>query len=312
MKIALFFVSAILTLIIVTGVYVFIIACVRKKEISWLDSEAIKGTGYERFGGLILKSYEWICTHKHQDVFVDSSDGLRLHGLWIPADNAKGTILLAHGYNSTILVDFGKAMELYHDTGFNLLVPDQRCHGRSQGRIITFGVKESDDMLHWINYHNEHFGNYQMVLSGLSMGASTMMYLADHDLPDNVKGIIVDCGFTSPAEIISVVFKRKVHLPAYPAILATDLVARVVSGFSLFSKDSRRTLRNNKLPILMIHGKEDDFVPCSMTEQAYTVCSGDKQLLLVENAGHGLSFLHAPEKYIELVQSFLKRNIEGI
>lgn len=311
LKIALFFALAIVLLIIVSGIYVFIIACVRSKEISWLDPEGLKGTGYERFEKLIQSSHNWLMSHTTQDIYVESKDGLKLHGIWVPADDPKGTVMLAHGYKSTMLVDFGKAIELYHDMGFNLLLPEQRAHGKSQGRIITFGVKESEDMLCWLKYHNEHFGNHQMILSGLSMGASTMMYLADRDLPENVKGIIVDCGFTSPAEIISSVFTKTTHLPAVPVIWITDLIARAVGGFSLYGRDSRKTLPLNTLPILMIHGKEDTFVPCKMTEQGYEVCGGNKQLLLVDNAGHGLSFLYAPEEYKALVKDLLNRTIEG-
>lgn len=199
---------------------------------------------------------------------------------------------------------------LYHDLGFNVLLPQQRSHGQSQGRVITFGVKESRDMLGWIKMHNSVFGANPIILSGLSMGASTMMYLADKELPANVKGIIVDCGFTSPAAIISAVFKRVTHLPAAPVIWVTDICARLFGRFSLYDCDSRKTLAHNKLPIIMVHGKEDNFVPCYMTQQGYDCCTGEKKLLLAEGAGHGLSFLYATQEYIQMVKQFIKDHIE--
>lgn len=310
-RIVLLVVLALVFLIIFTGVYVFVSACVRKRERPWLDSEALKGTTYEKYDKLIHESHQWLIDHRAQDIYTHSDDGLKLHGLWVPAENAKGTIILAHGYRSTILVDFGKAMMLYHDLGFNVLLPQQRSHGQSQGRLITFGVKESRDMLKWLELHNDVFGMNQVILSGLSMGASTMMYLADKKLPPNVKGIVVDCGFTSPAAIISAVFKRITHVPAAPFIWIADICARLLGHFSLYECDSRKTLAENQLPIIMIHGKEDNFVPCYMTQQGFDRCTGDKKLLLAEGAGHGLSFLYATQEYIQMVKQFLKDHIEG-
>lgn len=311
MQVVFFVLLSAFALIMVSGIYVFILACVRTKERPWLDSNALKGTPHEKYDQLIHNSHDWLIAYKAQDVYVASRDGLRLHGLWVPAENPKGTVLLAHGYRSTMLVDFGMVFELYHDMGMNLLLPEQRAHGKSQGKLITFGVKESEDMLYWLELHNRKLGNYPVILSGLSMGASTMMYLADRKLPSNVKGFIVDCGFSSPAAIISCVFKKTTHLPAIPVIWATELCARIFGGFSLYERNSRRVLRHNKLPIIMVHGKADNFVPCEMTEQGFEACSGDKQLLLADGAGHGLSFLYAKDRYTDMVQSFLKKNIEG-
>ncbi len=310
-RILLFAALALVALMIFSGVYVFMAACLRKRERPWLDSEALKGTVYEKYDNLIHESHRWLLENGAQDIYTRSEEGLKLHGLWVPAENAKGTIILAHGYRSTVLVDFGKVLKLYHDLGLNLLLPQQRSHGESQGKVITFGVKESRDMLKWLEMHNSIFGDYQVILSGLSMGASTMMYLADKKLPDNVKGIIVDCGFTSPAAIISSVFTKVTHLSAVPIIWVTDICARIFGRFSLYDCDSKKTLAKNRLPIIMVHGKADDFVPCYMTQQGFACCTGPKQLLLVEGAGHGLSFLYATQEYIQIVEQFLKDHIEG-
>lgn len=309
-RIAVFVALTVVFLILFTGVYVFVMACVRKKERPWLDVQAMKGTPYEKYDKLIHDSARWLEEHDAQDVYIKSDDGLILHGLWVPVDHAKGTVIFAHGYRSTFLVDCGKAMMLYHNLGFNLLLPQQRSHGESQGTLITFGVKESGDMLKWLDFHNSEFGMHQIILSGMSMGASTMMYLADQPLPPNVKGIIVDCGFSSPAQIISAVFKSTIHISASPVIWIADICARIFGRFSLYEKDSRKALRKNKLPIIMVHGRADKFVPCYMTQQGYECCTGEKKLLLVDEAGHGLSFLYATQEYIQMVKQFIKDHIE--
>lgn len=300
-----------LVTVILAGYYVFVKACVRRKELPWMVEEEIKKTGYGKYYNCIVASDGWLKENNAQDVFVNSADGLKLHGYWVPADNPRGTILLAHGYRSTFLVDFGLAFAFYHALGMNILVPHQRSHGESEGKYITFGVKESEDMKCWIDYHNDTFGDYQMILSGLSMGASTMLYLADQKLPSNVKCIIADCGFTSPKSILDKVFRSVVHVPSGPFLWAADLFARLLADFSLSQKDTLTVLPEAKLPVLMIHGLEDDFVPCDMTQQGFEVCRGDKELLLMAHAGHGTSFLSNKEKYTKTVIAFLEKHLDN-
>ena len=304
------FILIVLILVFFSGAYVFIQACIRKKEPHWMVENEIKKTGYAKYYNCILASNEWLLSHQAQDIYVTSKDGLRLHGYWIPAEKPRGTVLLAHGYRSTILVDFGLAFAFYHALGMNILVPQQRAHGESEGKFITFGVKESQDINQWICYHNTHFGDYQMVLSGLSMGASTVLYLADQNLPKNVKCIIADCGFTSPKEILDKVFRTVVHFPPGPILWAANLFAMLLSGFRLDQKDSRQILKHAKLPVMLIHGLADDFVPCEMTQQAFDACIGEKEILLVENAGHGTSFLKDKDLYINSVIAFLEKYLE--
>lgn len=303
---------ALVALILFSGAYTFVTACVRRKELPWLDETAIQKTSYGKYYENIVIGNNFLNENPSLEVQITSDDGLKLSGVWVPAENAKGTILLAHGYRSSKIVDFSLAFGMYHALGLNILIPDQRAHGKSEGRYITFGVKESRDMQQWVAYHNKTFGELPLILSGLSMGASTMLYLADADLPKNVKGIIADCGFTSPKEIIQHVFHRVVHLPAAPSLWVADLFARLFAGFSLTEKDSRQTLRNSKLPVLLVHGVDDGFVPCEMTRQSYAACKEPKELLLVEGADHGVSFLVAKDRYVETVMAFLQKYVEGI
>lgn len=308
MVIALCVASLLFLALIFGGWLVFYKGCVRWKEMPWLVQEEIEKTKYKKYSSLIRRSHDWLCSHAPLDVYVQSRDGLKLHALWVSAENARGTILFAHGYRSTYLVDFGGAMDLYHSLGFNLLIPDQRAHGKSEGKYITFGVKESEDMLCWLEYHNRCLGNYPVLLSGMSMGASTMMYLADRELPKNVRGMIVDCGFSSPYDILDAVFRSITHLPSWLCLWATNLFTKLFAGFTLKEKDSRKTLANNCIPIIMVHGKNDDFVPCTMTEDGFAACTGEKEVLLVDGAGHGLSFLIDREKYISTITRFLEKH----
>ena len=312
MPFVVFVLLSVVLLILLSGLLVFILACVRRKEINWLNEDEIKGTHYEKYYQYILAGERFLKEHNTTTHRICSDDGLLLYADFVPAENPRGTIILAHGYRSNKVLEFGKVFDFYHNKGLNILAVDQRSHGRSEGKYITFGVKESRDMLGWIRYHNENLGQYPIILSGLSMGASTMLYLADADLPGNVCGIIADCGFTSPKDIIGTVYRRTTHLPANLSLWATELFARFLAGFSLTEKDTTKILANSKVPVMMVHGVADGFVPCDMTQRGYDACVGKKTLLLVEGADHGLSFLVDRPRYTQMVTDFLNENLEDM
>lgn len=301
--------SIVILLIVIIGGYTFFAACRRRPDLPWHNSDALQKTAYAKHIKLISYSTKWLEEHNPTDIFVTSRDGLKLHALWIPAEDPRGTILLAHGYRSTMLVDFGMVLEMYRNLGMNLLLPEQRAHGKSEGKYITFGVKESEDMLCWIDYHNKELSDCPVVISGLSMGASTVLYMLDRPLPGNVKAAICDCGFTSPAEIIGKIFRQTAHIPSALFIRSADLFARIFAGFSFYERDSRKILANNRLPILMAHGTADDFVPCSMSEEAFACCTGEKYLILADGAEHGYSYSVAEAEYHEKIVKILNENL---
>ena len=310
MPIVLYVLLSMVLLILFSGAYTFIVACVRRREPSWLNEDEISKTSYSKYYEHICVGHRFMKEHNAMDVYIKSIDGLRLHALWVPVENSRGTILFAHGYRSCKFVDFSLAFDMYHKLGMNILVVDQRAHGESEGKIITFGVKESRDIQSWIAFHNQNFGMHPIILSGLSMGASTMLYLADKDLPGNVRGIIADCGFTSPKEILARVFHSVTHLPAAPTLCVVELFARLFGGFGLTQEDTRKSLKNSKVPVFMVHGTADDFVPCEMTKAGYDVCTGPKELLLAEGAGHGTSFLVERDNYVNAVRAFLDNYLD--
>lgn len=310
MGLLLFVLLAFSLLTLVSGAYIFFVAC-RKRDMDWLDETAVARTPNGQYYPFIVATDQWLHDHNAQDVCTEAVDGARLHGFWIPAEHSRGTVLMAHGYRSTLLLDFHLPLQLFHRLGFDVLVPQQRTQGLSGGKYITFGVKESTDIQQWLCYHNERLSQKPVILYGISMGASTMLYLADRVLPVNVKGIIADCGFTSPRQIISHVYRSVLHLPPLLSVWMAGIFARVFAGFSFSACDTRVSLANTRLPVLLIHGEADSFVPSEMTQQAYRACRGKKTMLIVKYAEHGLSYLEDGISYAAYVIDFIKENIPG-
>ena len=140
------------------------------------------------------------------------------------------------------------------------------------------------------------------------MGAATVLMAAGLDLPPSVEAICADCGYTSPREIFSAVMTNTLHLP--PAVLAgADLCCRIIAGFSVDGADARRALRQTALPVLLIHGEADNFVPCRMSRENYAAAAGEKELITVPGAAHGMSFLVDRPRVEAAWKAFIDRHI---
>ncbi len=239
-----------------------------------------------------------------QWVQIKSHDELTLSGRYYhTADNAPLQILF-HGYRSMALRDCAGGFFLAKKLGCNVLAVDQRAHARSSGHVITFGVKERMDCLSWVNYASQSLtGGAPIVLSGLSMGAATVLMASDMDMP-NVAAIVADCPYSSPADIIRKVCRDR-HLPDHLSYPFIWLGARIFGGFSLNAITSVEAVRNAKSPILLIHGEDDRFVPCRMSHEIYKACGSDAQIHTFPDSGHGLCYMIDPVRYERIVTRFL-------
>lgn len=241
-------------------------------------------------------------------VTIRSHDGLKLAAFEIPAEHARGTLIVFHGYRSLATVDFAPEVQFLHKLGYRLLVPYQRSHGLSEGEYICYGNKERYDARDWARYADKKWPGQDIFLSGISMGSATVMMAADLDLPQSVRGIIADCGFTSAWDIMAYLLKAQYHLPPFPLMYTMDLMTRVRAGWGLKEGDSRKSLAASKLPVLFLHGAQDDFVPVFMTDENYAACAGEKELYKVKGAAHAQSFAIDPQGCQEKIAAFLNRH----
>lgn len=239
-----------------------------------------------------------------EDVSITSKDSLRLYGRYYHfSDNAPVAVMF-HGYRSNYCRDASGGFHLARERKMNILIPDQRAHGKSEGNTITFGIKERYDCLCWIKYLKNRFGkDVKIVLVGLSMGASTVVMASDIVPKENVMGIIADCGFSSPKEILTEV-AGQMGLPKKIAYFFTRMGAKIFGRFDPEESSSVESVAKTDIPILFIHGEDDGFVPAEMTKLCYEKCKSYKKLLLVPKATHGTSFYYDTIGYKNEVKEF--------
>lgn len=242
-------------------------------------------------------------------VYITSDDGLKLSGRYYHHADGAPLDIGFHGYRGTAVRDFCGGSQISFELGHNVLLVDQRAQGKSEGHAITFGIKESKDCLCWIRYAAERFGaDIPVTLYGVSMGGTTVLMASGMELPDNICCIVADCPFSDPETII-----RKVcgdmglpHKLAYPFIA---LGARIFGGFRLSDGDAAKAVKHAKVPILIIHGEEDRFVPCEMSKR---ICAKNPlvELVTFPGAGHGLSFVTDRLRYEKMVRAFLEKHVK--
>ncbi len=305
----LLYVFLVLVILLVAVIfYFFSLAFVRKNNDDVDDLSSQRNDFLKPYFDIIKSGYDFIDNTEHKRYETISFDGLKLSARYYN-QNSEKTILLFHGYRSSAKHDFSCAVKMYYESGFNVLLIDQRSHGMSEGKLITFGVKESRDVISWLDFLNAKFSPKKIVLSGLSMGATTVLLSLKYKMPENVKCVVADCGFTSPVDIIKKVAKQVFKINATLYIPILNFLCKIFGNFSITNISTVDTVKNTDLPILLIHGKKDNFVPCEMSETTYEAAKSHAKLVTVENADHGLSFLVDTKYVIEQINLFFNENL---
>ncbi len=262
------------------------------------------GKIYEVYREDMIKWIDEARETPHRDVSVTTDDGLTLRGKYYEFSKGAPVEILLHGYRGSALRDLSGGVARCLALGHNALIADHRGSGESDGHVITFGIKESSDALLWVDLVTREIStDTDVILTGISMGAATVLMCADRELPKNVVGILADCGYTSPGAIIKKVM-RQLHLPTfilYPMVRAGALI---FGGFDIESASPIESVKNSRLPVIFFHGDADTFVPCEMSAENYAACPTRKRFVTVSGAGHGLAFPADREKYLTELENF--------
>ena len=246
----------------------------------------------------------------YEPVYIKSKDGTTLFARYYHVKDGAPLYIEFHGYRGEACRDFAGGDLIFKTFGHNTLLVDQRAHGKSGGTSISFGVNERFDCLAWVKYACERFGEIPIFLVGISMGGATVLMASDLDLPSNVRGIIADCPYSSPKEIICKVCKVELKLVPWIIYPFIKLGAIIFGGFNPNESSAIKSVKSTKIPILLIHGKGDSFVPCEMSQKIYESCQGEKYIYTVDDAEHGMAFLYDMSTYEHTIKDFVDKQLK--
>lgn len=300
-------ISAVLCIVVAITSYIcfrlaFYVDRSKRKDENEIDLP--EGEIYEVYYDKMIAWTKEIRSMPYEDMEITTFDGLRLHARYYEYSPDAPIELMFHGYRGNAERDLSGGVQRCFSLGRSAFIVDQRCSGKSEGNVITFGIKEHRDCLEWVDFMIKHFGqDVKIILCGISMGASTMLMASGHPLPKNVIGVLADCGFNSAKDIIQIVIKR-MGLPPKLLYPFVKLGARLYGHFDLDETSAEKAVKNCKVPVIFYHGDTDDFVPCEMSKINYEACPTRKKLVYIKNAGHGLSYLKDPKTYLDTLRDF--------
>ena len=272
-----------------------------------VPSDAIdipEGAAYEEFREDMEKWARDLRAMPHEEMSITSFDGLTLRGKFYEYAPNAPIELMFHGYRGTAERDLSGGVARCFQLGRSALLVDQRGCSDSEGNVISFGINEHRDCLAWLDFAIQRFGkDVKIILTGISMGASTVLMVSDQALPPNVLGILADCGFSSAKDIIKKVI-RQMGLPAEVGYPFVKLGAKLFGHFDLEAHSAVEAVKNATVPVIFFHGDGDDYVPCEMSRINYEACTSKKKLVIIPRAGHGLSYPVAPDIYLNALREF--------
>ncbi len=243
---------------------------------------------------------------EHTTVSIMGHDGEHLVGHYFTCEGAKRIVIAVHGWRSSWSRDFGIISSFFDRLDCNVLYVEQRGQNSSGGKYMTFGLHERYDCRAWVKWVNNTVNQQRLpiYLAGVSMGASTVLMASGQKLPENVKGIISDCAFTSPHDIWEYVIKEKMRLTfSIRGYVVNEMMKKhIKSGSKEYS--TTEAMKSNTVPVLFVHGSSDKLVPIEMTYKNYIACGAEKELLVVPGADHGISSFVDSERYYKALVEF--------
>jgi uncharacterized protein len=252
---------------------------------------------------------DWTEKQKFKFLEIQSEDGLKLKARFLKNVQPNGkAVILAHGYkgNSEQMPGITK---FYYDQGYDILKPDARGHGLSEGEYVGYGWHDRKDYVQWAHYIAEEEGAESIFLHGFSMGAATVLMASGENLPKQVKGIIADSGYTTVFEELTHQLKYLYHLPAFPVMQVTSVITDIRAGYTFREASAIDSVIKTELPLFIIHGDQDKLVPTEMGQRIFDAAKSDKDLWIVPGAGHTEAYTIAEKEYQERLKAFWKKSL---
>lgn len=264
---------------------------------------------YEEENKRAVKHFE---TLPLEELELHSESGTLRAKLLVPEKSNGILVIACHGARSSGLGEFAFEADYFYNGGFTVLMPEHRGCGISDGKFMGYGTHESRDTMLWLDYAEKRFPELSIFLLGVSMGAATVLMMSDKIPENSVKGIIADCSYTSAWDEFKYQLKVSFHLGTFPILYICDLLCRIYAHYSFKDASPVQCVKNAKVPVLFIHGTDDDFVPFYMEKELYSACTSKKKMVAVEGAVHARSYFKNSALYEKELNDFFSENSEKI
>ena len=301
-----------------------------RRRLNTITLEPAEKAYFKKHPEEITDHRQWYEATDHKEISLVSSHGEELFADWFTAEGPSHLYaIVVHGWTS-IPKNMATPIRHFHEKGYNILAPYMRAHGKSKQNVVGMGWPDRKDMLQWINWITALDGDAQIVLHGISMGGATVMMTAGgrlligasmgsatvmnvsgEQIPDNVKCVIADCGFTSIYDIFANTLKDRAHLPEHPLMETMRLITKLQAGYDIKAASPLEQVKKSHTPTLFSHGEQDSFIPVSMMYQLYDAAACEKQILPIPDADHAESWDVHPELYWPVADAFVAKYMEA-
>lgn len=303
-----------MTLLWVLLIFIFVILFIiysdfriaANRNYPWIDHQSnffLKWHNKNYVSDLDKIKEELFC-YPHEEMVIQATDGISLHGYLFKSKESQKTMICFHGYRFNCFKEYASLAKAMLEHSYNVVLVDMRAHQQSGGRYITFGYWEQADVESWIQYIVNRFPTQDIYLHGTSMGASSVLLCSSHKLPQQVKAAVADCGYSSAWKMIESFHYKIFHFRVPGLLYLSNNFFRIFAHTDLRNLEIPTYLERAKIPILFIHGDQDQFVPCHMSKLNYQACCSYKALLIVQGANHGRSFTMNSQLYLETMFTF--------
>ncbi len=296
-----------LVFVLVASLYAFLRGGTRRDRTELFKASTVVPSGRYKYRDRMQQGVDWYERQPKTELTITSRDSLKLAAELIEAERPVGLVVAAHGFRSWPAREFALVAKHLYEQGYTVLYPYMRAHRKSEGKYITFGVKERYDIAAWAKVLSEKHPDLPLFLYGQSMGGATVIMASGLELPKNARGVIADSAYYSPRDVIGTALVNSYKVPTFPMMPAMDLWARIIAGYSITATTCQEALDRTDLPFLFIHGTKDELVPYQMGLQNYEHCHTPKEMLTVEGAAHCASYYVDPVRYISYLDGFLKK-----
>lgn len=299
--------SMLILCLLLGSLYAFLRGSTRRDRTDLFRSSSVAPSGRFAYKEQLQAGIDWFESQPTQELHIKSLDGLTLAAELMEAENPVGLVVAVHGFRSWPSREFGLIARHLCEQGYTVLYPYMRAHRKSEGKYITFGVKERYDIAAWAQILSDLHPDLPLFLYGQSMGGATVIMAAGLPLPPNTRGVIADSAYFSPADVVGTALKRAYKMPVSPIIDLMSIWAVLLAGYSYTGVSCESALNATSLPFLFIHGTNDQLVPYEMGRKNYEICHTEKELFTIPGAAHCAGFYWAREEYLSKLDAFLKK-----